>query len=369
MPAITADAIKELAVFRSEGTPVVTCYLDVDGRRYPRPADYELELDAMVRETLERDGGDVVADDLARICEFVKAGIDRTRTRGLAIFSSGDRLWRVVEMPVPVANRVVVNAGPAVSQLEVVAQEGVRVGVLMVDKQRARILVYSLGELVRAEEVLDELPRAVDTLGHRDQGDPSHHAEALVAQHVRRAAREAFEVFQDTGVRDVLLAGPDRLCAAVERDLHPYVADRVRGRLHVPIDVSGETLREEVMAMEHDIAVAREAAVVERLRAAAGAGTKGVTGLVDTLAALADQRADSLVVSHGYGEPGWRCPACSTLASVGRACPRCEAEMDHIDDVVEEAVHAAYGQGCVVHVVEGSADLDVMGRIGAVLRF
>jgi peptide subunit release factor 1 (eRF1) len=369
VPAITADAIKELAVFRREGSPVVTCYLDVDGRRYPRPVDYEVELDAMLREAEERADGAQVAADLERISEHVRAGLDRTRTRGLAIFSGGDELWQVVELPVPVANRLVVNAAPAVSQLEVVAQEGVRVGVLLVDKQRARVLVYSLGELVRAEEVVDELPRAVDTLGHRDQGDPSHHAEALVAQHVRRAAREAFEVFQDTGVRDVLLGGPDRLVAAVERDLHPYVTERVRGRLHLPIDAPGEALREEVMAMEHDIAMAREAAVVERLRAAVGAGAKGVMGLADTLAALVDQRAETLVVSHGYREGGWRCPACATLATVGRTCPRCGGEMAHTEDVVEEAVHAAYGQGCSVHVVEGSADLDVMGRIGAVLRF
>ena len=43
--------------------------------------------------------------------------------------------------------------------------------------------------------------------------------------------------------------------------------------------------------------------------------------------------------------------------------------MDRIDDVVEAAVEEALGQGCVVNICIGDADLDVLGRIGALLRF
>jgi len=37
--------------------------------------------------------------------------------------------------------------------------------------------------------------------------------------------------------------------------------------------------------------------------------------------------------------------------------------------VVEEAVEAALSQSCQIAVVRDNADLDVMGRIGALLRF
>jgi hypothetical protein len=43
--------------------------------------------------------------------------------------------------------------------------------------------------------------------------------------------------------------------------------------------------------------------------------------------------------------------------------------MHRVDDVVEEAVEVALTQSCRVAVCEGNADLDVMGRIGALLRF
>ncbi len=40
-----------------------------------------------------------------------------------------------------------------------------------------------------------------------------------------------------------------------------------------------------------------------------------------------------------------------------------------MDRLVEEAVEEALGQSCRVEVVVGNADLDVLGRVGALLRF
>ena len=40
-----------------------------------------------------------------------------------------------------------------------------------------------------------------------------------------------------------------------------------------------------------------------------------------------------------------------------------------VDDVVEEAVEEALAQSCDVQVCVGNADLDVLGRIGALLRY
>jgi hypothetical protein len=43
--------------------------------------------------------------------------------------------------------------------------------------------------------------------------------------------------------------------------------------------------------------------------------------------------------------------------------------MTQVQDVVEEAVEVALGQGSRVVTCLGNADLDVHGRIGALLRF
>ena len=70
--------------------------------------------------------------------------------------------WKVVALPVPVRSRVVINQAPAVAQLESALHHHEPIGVLLVDKQRARMLVFELGELIDHGDVVDELLRAVD---------------------------------------------------------------------------------------------------------------------------------------------------------------------------------------------------------------
>jgi peptide subunit release factor 1 (eRF1) len=92
-------------------------------------------------------------------------------------------------------------------------------------------------------------------------------------------------------------------------------------------------------------------------------------GLPDVLTALVARRVEVLLVSEGYEAPGWRCRACGFVGVRGRGCPVCSAEMDQVDDVVEEAVQEALNQSCRLAMCQGNADLDVLGRIGAILRF
>ena len=92
MAVITEAAVRELAGFRGQGAPVTTCYLDVDGRRLSRHRDYEQELERIIRSARVRANGNAsVGRDLQRIEDYVKGGFDRSRTRGLAIFSCSER--------------------------------------------------------------------------------------------------------------------------------------------------------------------------------------------------------------------------------------------------------------------------------------
>jgi peptide subunit release factor 1 (eRF1) len=114
---------------------------------------------------------------------------------------------------------------------------------------------------------------------------------------------------------------------------------------------------------------AREAALVDRMRAAAAARGKAVVGLAPTLAALNERRVERLLVSDGYEEEGWRCPVSGVLAAVGPRSPVTGGRMDRVVDVVEDAIDLALNQGCKVDICVGNADLDVVGRIGALLRY
>jgi len=367
---ITRDAVRQLATFDSGGAPVTTCYLDVDGRRRVRPADYQAALEHLIRATSVRPNGEPAAADLQRITDYVRSDFDRGGVRGIAIFSCAARdFWEVVALPVPVHDRIHVGHGPDVAQLEVVVDDLRPIGVLLADRQRARLFVYELGELIEHEEHTDELPRDVDERGHSERGGVEPHNDELAAQHLRHAAKSAFDMFSAHRVEHVVLGGAADLLGELEQALHPFLRDRLAGRLALTATAGLADIRAAVIATEQRLERESEAAAVARLRDAIGAGRRGVGGLADTLRALSERRVEHVLVSDGFVETGWRCPACSALAAVGPDCPVCSSAMEHLDDVVAEAVQEAMAQACRVEVCVDNADLDVLGRIGALLRF
>ncbi|MFP3902003.1 MAG: hypothetical protein ACLFXM_14205 [Acidimicrobiia bacterium] len=371
MAVITEAAIRELASIKGERAPIISCYLDIDGRRLVRQQDLEHEVGSILRTARVRAGGQPsVRSDLERIERLVQDGVDRSRARGLAIFAcSADDLWKVVELPVAVESRVVVDRLPAVGQLEALLQDNEPIGVLLADRHRARLFVFELGELVERSElfddpILDEGPR-----GERDRGDNAQSVEERVHHHLRHAAGVAFRLWRRHPFEHLAIAAPDQLVTPLEAALHPYLRDRLRGRLQVPVGASHGEILAAAQDIETQVNRRRDAALVDRLRAAVAGGRRGVAGLAAVTDALADHRIDRLVVSKGFTSAGWRCDACWRLATVGRRCARCGADMVEIEDLVEEVIQEALAQSCRVDICTGNADLDVMGRIGALLRY
>ena len=371
MAVISEAAIRELAGIRGDGAPITSCYLDVDGRRLVRHQDVEQELDIVMREARQRaNGHQSVHDDLKRIEAFVRGGIDRSRTRGLAIFAcAADDLWEVIALPVPVRSQLVINHSPAVGQLESVLQEHEPIGVLLADRQRARLFVFEMGELVERSELMEELPRDYDARGMRERGTPAAHVEELASQHLRHAAKAAFDLWQARSFQHLAIGAPDAIAGELEGDLHPYLKERLCGRIHIEVGASHNEVLVAAEALEAQVERDREAALVGRLREAAATGRRGAAGLADTLAALNERRVEHLIVSKGFEEEGWRCEDTGELAAVGPTHPLKGTPMARVDDVVEDAIEEALSQGLPVTICIGNADLDVLGRIGALLRY
>jgi peptide subunit release factor 1 (eRF1) len=336
-----------------------------------RHRDLEHEVDVLLKGARSRADGDAsVTADLRRIESYVRDDLNRSRVRGVAIFAcSADDMWRVVELPVPVRTRLVINHTPAVGQLESVLREHEPIGVLLADRQRARMFVFELGELVERSEMFEETLREIDGRGQFDRGDHTQAIEARNQQHVRTAAHVAFTVWGQHPFSHLVVAAPDDLASQLEAALHPYLRERLAGRLSVPVTASHEQVLAAAQQVESSVERARQARVVDGLRAAVSSGRRGVAGLAGTVEALGDHRVATLLVSSGYTAPGWRCTPCARLAAMGRRCPTCGDDMEEVDDLVEDAVEEALAQQCQVEICIGNADLDVMGRAGALLRY
>ena len=362
-----------MAGFKGEHAPVTSVYLDVDGRRRIRALDCEQALDRLLRPLRERGhqhGQESVGADLKRIEDHVRAGIDRSHIRGLAMFScSAHDFWEVVELAVPVRDRVVVNHTPYVRELEAVVAQHERFAVLVVDRQRARLFLFHQGELLEKQEQFDVLPRHDDDGGQLGKDQVAGHTAVAASRHLKRAAAAAFGLHQGHGFDHLVLAGPEEVTAELERELHAYLRERIAARVHLAVHATDDEIRQAAEDVEAQVERAREQAMVDRLRQAVGSGAGGVAGLGPVLEALVARRVDTLLVSEGFETPGWRCRSCGWVGTLGRQCPLCDADMDQVGDVVEEAVEEALAQACRVLVCRDIADLDVLGRVGALLRY
>jgi hypothetical protein len=382
MEVLSAELVQRLARWRGgNGHGVITLYLNVDGRENIRPEDYQAHLDALIRDAITKDKRPEVAETLARISEFVINEFERQNFRGLAVFADASDLWEVVALPVPVADHLVVNMTPHVRQLETILDEYEPTGVLMTDRQRARLLVIELGRVVEREEVIDPLPRHDDDKGDWEKDHVKTHAEAIAQQHFRHAALSMFDLYQRHHFNHLVLCVADEVSGDVKRQLHDYLAQKVVGCTAMPLNASDD----EIIAIAHEMTQVeerrREVEYVDRLRAGvstvgvngkagkSAADSSAVAGLDPTLEAIYEKRVETLLVSHGFVAEGWRCTDCSYIATVGRMCRMCGSSMTLVDDVIEEAVEDALGQKCRVEFCSDNADLDVLGRIGALLRF
>ncbi len=249
MAVLTQEQVRELAGFRPQDGVVTSCYLDVDGRRFPRKAEYEQELDRLLRQARARiNGSRLVARDLHAIEQHVQAGIDRSRTRGLAMFACGaEGFWTALALPVPVRSQLVVGHGPAVGQLEAALHHYEPIGVLLVDSHTARVLVFELGELTDHAELVDDLLRDEEPRDERPRGETSGRVDDQLHRHARRAAAAAVGVYQQHPFAHLLLGGPNPVLSHVEDALHPYLQERLRTRVALSVAAPVATICDQVL--------------------------------------------------------------------------------------------------------------------------
>lgn len=370
---IDRDVVRRLATWDTRGLSVTSLYLDVDGRRYPRRGDYLRRGEDRARRACDEvDRSDhqafgSVCRDVQRITGFLSEEFERKGPiRGLAMFScSGAGLWEAIPVSRSVRDRLVVGPRPHVLPLEAVLEMAEAFCTVIADRERARILISSLGEIEEVSHVLDEVP------GRHDQGGWAQarlqrHIEDHVQRHLKRVADTLFRIHEGRRFDHLVLAGSEQTVAELERELHDYVRRAILERVSLPMSASLDEVLERVSALERGLEEGREREAVDRLVGEASSG-RAVTGMTGTLSAVEENRAETLVVRDGLEASGVRCPSCGHLATKGSRCEVCGTSTQEVPDLVEELVEAALRQRCSVETVRDGAAL--AGGIGALLRF
>src|SRR4051794_22667484 len=136
---LSADTLRRLAELRPDEGKVVSIYLNLDPTEFASGPARSTAINSVLDQAgrAARDEDPSVREDVDRIRDAFK-GFDFQGAHGVAVFASGGEDLEVIKLPRTVENAVVIDESPYIEPL-VEVQSGARYGVVLVNRQTARI--------------------------------------------------------------------------------------------------------------------------------------------------------------------------------------------------------------------------------------
>lgn len=296
--------------------------------------------------------------------------------RSVAMYSSASAgFFKAYTFPVPMRSRVHLSDRPYVKPLADLLDLYGGFGVVLVDKQGARLFYFHLGELREEEGVLGESVRRTKRgggsqyVGRRGGiAGSTDYVDEVTERNLREAAEVAARFFADNQVRRILIGGTDENVSLFRNLLPKAWQSLVVGTFSMGMNASENEILDKAIQIGEKAEERREAMLAQSVVTSAAKGKGGVIGLDDVLHAIHEGRVQTLLLREGYRASGFRCKGCDLITSVEfDVCPYCGDAFEKIVDVVELAVRKVLSSGGEVEVLH--SDVPGFKQIGAVLRF
>jgi peptide chain release factor subunit 1 len=381
---LTQDSLRSLSEVEADEPVVVSLFLDLDPAEFatvPARASQVTsllsDLDALLRDgDLSDDAKDALKVDRERIEAFLRDDdLDVNNAAALAIYASHALdLFEAVKLPVPIDPGVRVEQRPILEPVMGLQDEGAWC-VLLVTRDSARIFRGGPTGIRETHDVRSDVKNQ-HSAGGWSQARFERSVEREVESHLERVTELLFGHFKRRPFEHLIIgANNESLRPALTGETHAYLLERTRGWIDIDEKLAGpdevfEAVREIMDAhLEHE-----QRTLFERFAAEQGTNGRVVKGLQAVLAALVEQKVETLMVREGAHEPGTKCVTCGWLGPAGpKRCPVDETALDSAENIVEPAIQAAIQQSAAVHVIRGRDDADTATPfaepIAALLRY
>lgn len=315
-------------------------------------------------------------EDVKAVEDFINLEYDWS-AKGVVIFSdqSGD-FFKNYQFNLSVPDIVSVDDKPIIRPLVRLINTFTGWGVVLVDKEGARLFSFNFGKLgeidaVTGDEVKQTKRGGGNAMHGRMGGDNvSGNVENTIDQNIKEVIESATKFFDKHHIRRIMIGGTDDNIARFRDELPKSYQSLVVGAFPMSMTANqNEVLQQatqEALAAQKKI----NKALVEQAFTLAAKGSSGVIGLIDTLNAIHEGRVKTLLVLQDFEHEGYRCTGCGYLTTQSlERCPFCSGEFERIDAAVEMAVQGALRHNAEVKVISENDQLDEAGGIAAVLRY
>lgn len=371
------EGIRESLGRQSE--PVLSVYLGVEqALQANRNREFESKCKTLVRNVardLAEDSG--AQEALERNAALVEAFLSEYKptAKTLVVFSEAESgfFWSR-GFQTAMRDRARWQQGPLLRPLLEALEEHEQYGVVLADRQRARIFRWFMGELAEEEGVFEASARRFKTVGTdhwRSQANFGRYAVEHEWSHYSDAVAALLRADRSDPFDRLVVAGP--AAKHVAEELPKRLRRKLVGLAQLPVTadeaVIGRTLEEINEKAERE----EEAETVEALITAAAKRKGAVVGLGPSAEALAQGRVSRLVYDVAFHADTAVCVRCGALASTnGAACEACGEPLTPAESALDAMVDRLEDTGGAIDSVRGPAAdrLSQQGhQIGAFLRY
>ncbi len=406
---ITREQIHELAQFEDREASALSFYFQPTAPRNKAHKEDAILTKDLAREALRqlenktnrngnhihkdknknKDKSEAARHDLDRIVRLSQ-DFRSNGARAKAVFAcAAQGFWREYDLPSQLSGtQLLVDRHFHLKPLAQLLGAFPSLGIILVDRHRARLFDLHLGELTEREGFFHPLTRR--GRGDGFAGYDAGHAERRVADEARQHFKFVAEFLKDALNKDKDIKDKDdkadKPTAIFERwivgcqethwsqfepQLHPYVAQKLVGRFSADVaHVSRDEIRSQA---EKILAAAQEARCQEAVREAISQArhqARGVTGLRRVLNSLELGEVQTLLLGQNYHAQAVECSGCGHLdAHLVSFCPVCGRETRAVVDVGEAILPWVIRRGIELFYVKDDPEFDKVGNIAALLRF
>lgn len=378
--SLTREQIRELAEFDDAKSCAVSFYFQPSTPRNKAHKEDTILVKDLVREAVRRMEGKDKAQkegtraDLDRILRLASE-LRSNGTHAKAVFACASQgLWREYDLPPTLpGTQLAVDRHFHLKPIAHLLGAFPRLGVVLVDRHRARIFDLRLGELTEREGLFQPLSRKGRSDGYAgyDGGHAQRRVDDEARQHFKTVA-EALKDSLDKGVFERWILGcQDIHRSQLEPQLHPYVSQALLGRFTADVV---HTTRDEIRSQAEQIVEhwqnERRHALAGQAISRARSNTRAVTGLRRVLRSLELGEVQTLLLGENLQAHAVECSGCGHLdAHLVAYCPVCGRATQEVVDVGEAILPWVIRRDIEMFYVKNDPEFDKVGNIAALLRF
>lgn len=376
--SITREEIRQLAEFQDDKSCAVSFYFQPSTPRNKAHKEDSILIKDLAKEamrTLEAKGKkDCARADIERLIRM-SSELRSNGTHAKAVFAcAAQNIWHEYELPATLGStQIFIDRHFHLKPLAHLLGASPLLGVVLVDRHRARIFEFRLGELTERQDLFHPLPRRgrSDGFGGYEGGHAQRRVEDEARQHFKNVA-ETLKDLLDKGVFEKwILACQDAHRPLFEPLLHPYVSQALIGRFHADLaHATRDEIRTHAQQLLDRWQSERRRDLIAQAVDQARSKSRGVTGLRRVLRSLELGEVQTLLIGEGLQAHAVECSGCGHIdAHLVSFCPVCGKATQEIVDVGEAILPWVVRRDIETFYVRDDPDFDKVGNIAALLRF